>query len=72
MHRGHPVYKNENNAIIYWGGFWKMNHYDDTGGWSYAWEGSQNMDEPPEGQWTNYGYSGGRAFPCPFLSRGNL
>ena len=30
------------------------------------------MEEPPEGQWTNYGYSGGRAFPCPFLSRGNV
>ncbi|CAD7957501.1 unnamed protein product [Amoebophrya sp. A25] len=46
-----------------------MNYYDDTAGWYYAMEGSMNANEPPEGQWTNWGYSGGRAYPCPFLSR---
>ena len=49
-----------------------MNFCDDVGGWYFSYEGSKQMDEPPEGQWSNYGYSGGRAYPCPFLSRGTM
>ena len=71
-YRNHPVYRNENKAIIYWGGFWKINYYDDTGGWYYAFENSHVFPEPPEGQWSNYGYSGGRAQPCPFISKGGV
>lgn len=71
-HRGKRLYRNEHGAIIYWGGFWKMNYYDDVGGWYFAVEGSAAEPLPPEGQWTNYGYSGGRAHPCPFVSKGNL
>ncbi|CAD7949003.1 unnamed protein product [Amoebophrya sp. A120] len=71
-YRDHPMYKNESGAIIYWAGFWKMNYTDQVTGWYYAHDKSHGMATPPEGQWSNYGYNGRRAFPCPFLSRGNL
>eukprot|EP00392_Amoebophrya_sp_AT5.2_P008004 g8023.t1 len=56
---------------FYWAGFWKMNYYDDCGSWYFAVRDSRNEHIPPEGRrWTNYGYTGGKAKPCPVVFHG--
>lgn len=63
-----PVYKNRLGAILYWSGFWKMNVIDNVGGWFYSVHLSTGP-EPPTGQWTVYGYTGGKAHPPPKVER---
>jgi len=63
-----PLYKNRAGSIIYWSGFWKMNVIDNVGGWFYSVHLSTGP-EPPTGQWTVYGYTGGKANPPPKVER---
>lgn len=41
--RKKPLYKNEQGAIVFWAGFWKMNYYDDTGSWYFAVANSRHI-----------------------------
>lgn len=67
-HKDKPLYKNRSGSIIYWSGFWKMNVIDNAGGWFYSVHLSTGP-EPPTGQWTVYGYTGGKAQPPPKVER---
>ena len=46
-----------------------MNYYEDFGSWYFAVADSRHLRQPPEGQWSNYGYTGGRAKPAPVMVR---
>eukprot|EP00397_Hematodinium_sp_SG-2012_P002519 GEMP01002526.1.p1 GENE.GEMP01002526.1~~GEMP01002526.1.p1 ORF type:complete len:1175 (+),score=189.51 GEMP01002526.1:145-3669(+) len=68
QHKEKPLYKNRAGSIIYWSGFWKMNVIDNAGGWFYSVHLSTGP-EPPTGQWTVYGYTGGKANPPPKVEK---
>jgi len=56
---GRPVYKNENGAVIYWRGCWKMkgNRESVDQRWFFSVPGSKG-ESPPTGAWTNHGCTG--------------
>lgn len=64
-HKGKPLFKNENGAIMYFNEFWKMSSSYKVTAWNYA-VTTATGPVPPEGSWTSDSSTGPKVTAsCP-------
>ena len=74
VHNGRPLFKKVGgDAIIFFAGFWKINHTDAFGGWVFG-RSDAKGPRPPRGAWRHDGFPiqswhpEASAAKCPVLS----
>lgn len=66
-HNEKPKYKNRSGAIIFFDGYWKMNHKDDVLAWRFAAKDQvEAPPQPPAGEWAVH-WSHGKNQPSALL-----